>query len=153
MVPNDQTPVVKRLLADEVADFSRLLQIFKSVFEHEHELPEEGYLRNLLSNPGFMAFVVRVNNRVVGGLTLYVLNGYYITAPLAYVYDVGVQPSFQGKGLGKKLIREVCEYCKQQGFATAFVQAESADEDALEFYRKTGYTQMLEATQFSYDFL
>lgn len=71
-----------------------------------------------------MVFVVRLNNRVVGGLTVYVLHRYFNTKPIAYIYDVGIKPEFQGQGLGKDLMAEVCKFCKENGFEDAYVEAE-----------------------------
>ena len=99
-----------------------------------------------------MAFVLRQNNEVVGGLTIYILQRYYNTKPVAYFYDVGISPEFQGKGLGKTLIAEVCKYCEDNGFQDAYVEAESDDIDAVNFYRKTKFNSEMNAMHFTYTF-
>jgi aminoglycoside 3-N-acetyltransferase I len=99
-----------------------------------------------------MAFVVKVNNKVVGGLTIYVLHGYYGTKPIAYIYDVGIAPEFQGKGFGKALIAQVCDFCKTNGFEDAYVEAERDDIGAVNFYRKTKFSNEINAIHFTYSF-
>lgn len=143
---------VKKLNSDEVADFRKLLEVFKEVFETEAEIPGEAHLHALLSSAGFMAFVVRVNNQVAGGVTLYVLQRYFGHKPIAYLYDVGIAPGFQGKGLGKLLITEVCGYCRANGFDEVYVEAERDDVGAVAFYRRTKYTHEQEAVHFTYSF-
>jgi GNAT superfamily N-acetyltransferase len=59
-------------------------------------------------------------------------------------------PAFQG--LGKHLIAEVCNYCRANGFGAAYVEAESDDKAAVEFYRKTKYSSLTKAIHFTYDF-
>ena len=91
------------------------------------------------------------NNEVVGGLTIYVLHRYFGTKPIAYIYDVGVSPEFQGQGLGKALIAEVCNFCKKNDFDDAHVEAESDDIDAVSFYRKTKFSSEMTAIHFTYN--
>lgn len=143
---------IKKLEPFDVADFSDLIEIFKDVFENDKDTPSSEYLGRLLSNPCFIVFVVKLDGKVVGGLTIYVLHGYYSEQPIAYIYDVGITPTHQGKGLGKALIREVCRFCKQQNYLEAYVEAESDDMDAVGFYRKTKYSNEMNATHFTYSF-
>lgn len=143
---------IKKLNPDDVADFRSLAEIFKTVFENEEPIADREQLALLLSKPDFMVFVVRQNNKVVGGLTIYILHRYYGTKPVAYIYDVGISPGFQGQGLGKILIAEVCKYCRDNGFEDAYVEAESDDIDAVNFYRKTKFSSEMNAIHFTYTF-
>ena len=143
---------IKKLNHDEVSDFRSLIEIFKIVFENEDQISDNGYLSKLLSNPDFWVFVVKQNNEILGGLTIYILHNYYSSKPVAYIYDVGITPKFQGQGIGKLLIAEVCKYCKDYGFEDAYVDAESDDIDAVTFYRKTNCSNEMNTIQFTYNF-
>jgi aminoglycoside 3-N-acetyltransferase I len=143
---------IKRLGENELSDFRNLLEIFKIVFEHDKDIPDNHHLSRLLSNPGFMVFAVKLNGKVVGGLTIYILNTCYSLKPTAYIYDVGIEPDFQRKGLGKALIAAACNFCTANGFEEAYVEVESDDTDAVSFYRKTNYTNEMNATHFTYTF-
>ena len=136
----------------EISDFINLIEIFQEVFETEVQIPDKDHLAGILANPDFLVFVIKISGNVVGGLTIYVLHRYYSTKPIAYIYDVGVKPNHQGQGLGKALIAEVCKYCKNNGFEDAYVEAESDDIDALNFYRKTKFSSEMNATHFTYNF-
>jgi aminoglycoside 3-N-acetyltransferase I len=143
---------IKKLNHNEVSDFRDLVGIFKEVFENEEQISDNEHLIKLLSNPYFLVFVLKQNNKVVGGLTIYILHRYYGTKPVAYIYDVGITPEFQGQGLGKALIAEVCKYCQDNGFENAYVEAESDDLDAVNIYRKTKFTSKMNAIHFTYTF-
>jgi aminoglycoside 3-N-acetyltransferase I len=143
---------IKKLNHNEVSDFRKLVEIFKIVFDSEEQLSDNDHLGKLLSNPDFLVFVVRQSNKVIGGLTIYILHRYYGTKPVAYIYDVGVTPEFQGQGFGKLLMAEVCKYCKDNGFEDAYVEAESDDIDAVNFYRKTNFNSEMNAIHFTYTF-
>lgn len=142
---------IKKLNSDSVVDFKSLIEIFKKVFENEEPIANDNQLVKLLSNPDFFVFVLMSNGIVIGGLTIYVLHRYYGTKPIAYIYDVGINPDYQRQGLGKVLIAEVCSFCKQNDFEYAYVEAESDDIDAVSFYRKTKYNSELNAIHFTYE--
>lgn len=135
-----------------MSDFKDLIEVFKVVFGNEEATPESEYLATLLANPCFIVFVVKIKDKVVGGLTIYVLHRYYNTRPSAYIYDLGILPYYQRQGLGKALITEVCMFCAQNNFEEAYVEAESDDIDAVSFYRKTKSTSEINATHFNYSF-
>ncbi|MFN5309176.1 MAG: GNAT family N-acetyltransferase [Candidatus Kapaibacterium sp.] len=143
---------IKKLEKSEISDFKALIEIYKEVFENYEKILEREQLGDLLSKPDFMVFVVTLDGNVIGGLTIYVLHRYYASKPLAYIYDVGISPMYQGKGFGKALMAEVCLFCKQNNFEDAYVEAESDDIDAVNFYRRTKFTTEMNATHFTYSF-
>lgn len=141
---------IKLLTSNNIHEFEQLLKIFHIVFEHDVALPSKEYLQNLLSKEDFKVFVAKVDGSVVGGLTIYVLHGYYSEKPQAFIYDVGIEPSFQGRGIGKKLLNEVLGFCKDHGYSEAFVEAEGDDDEAIAFYRRTKPDSEMNAIQFTY---
>jgi aminoglycoside 3-N-acetyltransferase I len=142
---------IKKLAATDLQQFIRLIHIFQQVFEWENKpLPRREYLQGVLDKSDFMVFVLLMNHEVIGGLTAHVLAGYDSEKPSAYIYDVAVAPDFQRKGFGKKLMAAFNVYCSTQGFKETFVQAETGDEHAVQFYRGTAVTMELPAIQFVY---
>jgi aminoglycoside 3-N-acetyltransferase I len=144
---------IKKLDKNEISDFRTLIEIFKEVFENEEQIPDNEHLCRLLSNPDFIVFVVKLNEKVVGGLTIYILHRYFSIKSIAYIYDVGISPNYQEQGLGKALISDVCNFCKQNNFEDAYVEAESEDIDAVNFYRKTKFSNEMSAIHFTYTFI
>lgn len=143
---------VQKLSSQDVDDFVDLIQVFGRSFEMQRlELPNEDYLKRLLEHPDFFVFVVKLNELVIGGLTVYVLHGYYSELPTAYIYDLGILPEHQRKGAGKMLINHLMEFCKNNNFENAYVEAEADDFDAINFYKSTRPDEILEAVHFSYD--
>ena len=87
--------IFKKLNPEELSRFKSLLDIFQEGFEVDGVKPADDYLAALLTDPNFMVFVVMEDQKVVGGLTVYVLHSYYTPKPVAYIYDVGVRPAYQ----------------------------------------------------------
>jgi aminoglycoside 3-N-acetyltransferase I len=130
---------IKRLSKQDVPLFKELVGVFQEVFDMEDPVPpKESNLLSLLSKPDFVALVVIDRNKVVGGLTAYELQLYYSGTFEMFIYDVGIQPEYRRKGLGKKLMDTLKEHCKQNGIPEFFVPANEEDTHALDFYRATG---------------
>lgn len=66
---------------------------------------------------------------------------------IAYVYAVVTDPAHRGKGLCRKLMEDVHELLKNQGYAN--VMLVPADEGLREMYRKLGYEDCTTITELS----
>ena len=149
---NIMTWQIKILTESDVGEFDQLVNVFREVFEMETLPAPEKDLKKLLRNKDFLALVAKSGEKVVGGLTVYILHSYYLSKPAAYIYDVGVLTEYQRRGVGRQLISYLITYCQNHGFQCAYVEAEATDVDAVEFYRATPYNSEQEAIHFTYLF-
>lgn len=150
MIRQDQTNII-RLNNGDLARFIELVRLFEEVFEMKNfSIPDSKHLQSLLNRSDFFVFAAISEDKIVGGLTAYVLTQYYSKKPLAYVYDLAVNVKFQRQGIGKKLISVTNEFFKEQGFEEVFVQADKADEYAIDFYRSTKPAQEEQVVHFYY---
>ena len=132
-------------------DFQKLISVFEIVFEMKNfKSPEPPHLQKLLQSENFVSIVAKQDESIIGGLTIYILEQYYSVKPLAYLYDLAVLQEYQRKGIGRSLINFARSYCKEQGFEELFVQADKADDYALEFYRSTNPTEEEDVSHFYY---
>ncbi|WP_199200237.1 GNAT family N-acetyltransferase [Adhaeribacter arboris] len=132
---------IKKLKSQDLNTFIELIRVFEDVFEMKNFiLPDSKHLQQLLAQDSFFVFVALVNDKVVGGLTTYTLQQYYSTLPVVYIYDLAVLTSYQRQDIGRMLIANLNQYCKEIGVQEVFVQADEIDDYALEFYRATGGT-------------
>lgn len=143
----------RKLNPTDINDFLDLITVFKEVFEWKDIiLPGTKHQQGLLNNSNFLVFVATADKKIVGGLTVYVLDKYDTEKPSAYIYDLAVVTNLQRKGIGKLLIKAVNDYCRKNGFHEVFVQAETDDIQAVNFYRTTPISSELKATHFIYSF-
>jgi|SRR5690606_6913700 len=130
---------VKKLESSDIDSLIDLIELFEDVFEMQQFVaPERAYLQRLLKKDSFFVFVAFVDDAMVGGLTAYMLEQYYSTKPLVYIYDLAVRNEYQRQGIGKRLIESITEHCKRAGVEEVFVQADEEDDYVLDFYRATG---------------
>lgn len=143
--------IIKRLQSHELDEFIKLIRLFEDVFEMKNfTIPSYTHLQKLLDRYEFNVFVASVENKVVGGLTTYIMEQYYSKKPLAYIFDLAVETNLQRLGIGKKLIEATKKFYKEHGFEEVFVQADRAEEYAVEFYRKTNPSEEEQVVHFYY---
>ena len=135
---NEAVSILK-LDSENIKHFIELIRVFEDVFEMKNfVMPDAEYLLQLLKKDIFHVFVASSNNKVVGGLTAYMLPAYYLKSPSIYIYDLAVKTEFQRKGIGTMLISNINTYCKSIGVEEVFVQADLEDGHAIDFYKSTG---------------
>lgn len=142
---------IDTLITSDLSPFKELISVFQQVFEMPNtDLPKDNHLSRLLSDDGFLVLVALEGEKVVGGLTLYLLPQYYEEFPVGYIYDVGVLPEYQRKGVGRKLLEKALQHSGEKGCREIFVQADKEDTHALEFYRSCGASIESEVVHFTF---
>ncbi|HET6227085.1 MAG TPA: GNAT family N-acetyltransferase [Bacteroidia bacterium] len=127
-----------KLDGNQLDKFTELIKLFEVVFEMKNfSKINRDHLQQFLAKPGFIVYVAESEERIIGGLTAYLLDQYYSDKPIAFIYDVAVKEEFQRQGIGKKLIAHLSEHCKSLGIEEMFVLADVEDEHAIDFYRAT----------------
>jgi len=130
---------VKKLSQGDVSAFKLLIHLFNVVFEEdESAIGSDVNLFKLLSNNHFVAMAAFDQYEIAGGLTAYELPMYSADRSEIFVYDLAVKPEYQRRGIGKRLIQHLKEYCFENGINEFFVLAHEEDIHAVEFYRATG---------------
>lgn len=130
---------IKRLEPSDLNYLIDLLRIYQEVFEIENfQFPDDDYLLSLLRKEDFHVFVSLHEGRVIAGLTGYTLAAYYESSYQMYLYDLGVTPAHQRKGVGRTLLNALKDYCHQKGYTEFYVQADLDDQHAMDFYQANG---------------
>lgn len=144
---------ISKLAPNDIDYFTDLIRIFEKIFEWDNfSTPKRTHLQKLISNKNLLVFVAKTNKKLLGGLTAHVLDRYDSEKASVYIYDLAVITEFQRKGIGKLLIATLNDYCKKNDFNEVFVQAETDDIQAVNFYRTTAISNELKATHFTYSF-
>ena len=131
--------VVRQLKTQDLKLFQELMMVFEQVFEMQNfKIPNQDHLQNLLNKPDFIAFVTLSANKVVGGITAYILTSYFVESSDVYILDLAVKEEFQRKGVGKKLMQMLIKHCKRYNMNVMFVQADEEDQHAVNFYHSLG---------------
>ena len=116
----------------------QLRQLYHDVFQQEFPPVDYVYLQTLLAGKDIMFFVAQKENTVIGGTTAYLLPSLYGKYNELYLYDMAVGAAYQRMGIGSRLLEFVKDYCEEQHIKSFFLQADTDNIHAREFYQKNG---------------
>lgn len=136
---NNGSYTTMRIGAKDIATFRGIINLFAEVFEEplQREAGDD-YLTQLLGNKDFVVIAAIDGDRVLGGVTAYLMHQYSGEYAEAYIYDIAVHKEYQRKGIGKMLMAALVDYCRKNNVKLLFVEAHEADGHAIEFYHRVG---------------
>src|SRR4051812_3330503 len=109
-------PIVQLTNKDTVS-FRELLEVFGDAFKEKDtyggDAPSEDYLAKLLQKDTFIALVAKDADKVVGGLTAYVLEKFEKERKEVYIYDLAVLEPYRKQGIARGLINRLKEVAKE----------------------------------------
>lgn len=133
---------IRALGADDLHAMHGLLAVFGEAFEdietYSSARPAGGYLRRLLAGDAFIALAALQDDRVVGGLTAYVLRKFEQERSEVYIYDLAVAQQHRRRGIATALIEHLKPLARARGAHVIFVQADRTDDPAIALYSKLG---------------
>lgn len=91
-----------------------------------------------LSNPMCWIYACIENNRVIGFAYGYELNRLNNRGNMLYIHEVGVLPSFQRQGIGRKILTEIKSLCKLSGVCKIFLFTQKSNIPACALYESLG---------------
>lgn len=96
-----------------------------------------------LANPDILVLVAEQDGNVIGHLT----GGFYPasvmwTAPRAHLISVHVTAPWRGQQVGARLVEQFRSWAKDRGAVQLRVTAYTANEGAIRFYRRHGFSPL-----------
>lgn len=146
----DDKDKVQFSICSRADDFRKLIHIFSDEFGEPPRRPATHQTLQLrLEDTRFIVAVASLNQEIVGGTTIYLLPGYQQEVSAGYLYDVAVKSTYQGQGIGRKLIEFVIKTCRDRGVSEMFVQAVDG-ERSVKFYQQTAPSEEINVRMFIY---
>lgn len=124
-------------------DLSAILKIYKdSGLDNASISLEEAekILNKMNQYPDYHVFVAILDEELVGTFALLIMeNLAHHGTPSAVVEDVGVMSSYQGLGIGKKMMEFAMTYAKEKGCYKLNLSSNMKREKAHQFYESLGF--------------
>ena len=97
-------------------------------------------LRATADDPDHAVYVAESDGRIVGTFALVLVAGLaHGGRPFGIVEDVAVDPSAQGQGVGKQLMRFAMDRCAERGCYKLALSSRLSREPAHRFYESLGF--------------
>ncbi len=110
--------------------------------------PDSSQVAALVSDPGSVVFLARLDGVIVGTLTLVL---YRIpTGVKAWIEDVVVDEAARGHGVGDSLNQAALEEARQRGVKAVSLTSRPSREAANRLYQRIGFT-LRETNVYRYD--
>lgn len=106
------------------------------------EIASEEFLKKMLSSPRVFMVVAEEAGKIIGFSSVR-----RIGEREAELAGIVVLESETGRGVGTKLLRKALEGAKKRRFSLILVKTEVANERAVNFYRKAGFTESGKAVE------
>lgn len=131
--------------AATATDLDGMLSLLEALFSVEADFAFDAakQLRglNMLMERGGDAqvLVAEHRGRVVGMCTVQVLVSTAEGGTVGLVEDVVVQPGLRGRGVGRRLLETLGDWCNRRGLTRLQLLADRDNDQALDFYRRLGW--------------
>ncbi len=123
-------------------DLDEAIRIDTAAFDPFWRLDRAGLDEAMQATGRAVLLVIHDND---GGLCGYAVLGMGIA--LAYLQRVAVDPSWQGMGMGRSIIRVCARKARSQGARALLLNTQTDNERAMQIYRDEGFEQLPESLE------
>jgi GNAT superfamily N-acetyltransferase len=90
-------------------------------------------------NRNYQIYLAVVNGQVVGTFSLLIMDSVAYGNPSAILDDMVVDENWRGKGIGKMMIAEVQQICREKGCRKLMLSSNINRQEAHHFYKALGF--------------
>ena len=103
-------------------------------------LEAERLFERIAHYPDYKIYVAVCEGNVVGSFALLIMDNLgHMGAPSAVIEDVAVDPGWQGRGVGRIMMRYALQICGEKGCYKAALSSNLKREQAHAFYESLGF--------------
>jgi GNAT superfamily N-acetyltransferase len=132
--------------AAKPADVPAMAGLLADLFRIETEFPidrakQERALRMIIERPSAAAWVAECGGQVVGMVTAQTVVSTAEGGESIWIEDVIVRDGWRRKGIGRRLVQAVEQWCAARGVTRMQLLADGGNEGAMAFYPHRGWTR------------
>lgn len=138
----DDQAEIRRLGPEDLAAMRAMTAMLGAAFEEPDEYgdapPSDDYLRDLLTQPGFVALAAFAGEAVIGGLVAYEFRKFEQARSEFYIYDLAIADGHRRRGVATALIEAIKPIAAARGGYVLIIQADADNDPAIALYGKLG---------------
>lgn len=129
---NDEMIALVAIRTMNYSDLKAVISVEKKAYPHPWTL---GIFRDCL-RIGYNAWVMTLDNKIIGyGIVM-------LSPGEAHILNICVHPDFQGKGLGRHLLRHIIKKSNQTDIDMLLLEVRRSNEGAQGLYRSEGFHEL-----------
>jgi ribosomal protein S18 acetylase RimI-like enzyme len=130
--------LIRRL---SMKDIEGVLSIDEKITGSTHEVYWEGVIANYIDRNPAACLAAEVDGKMVGFI-LGDVRGWEFNIPLSgWIEILGVDPQYQGKGIGGKLADSLFEYFRKNNIHSVHAMINWNDADLVDYFRSLGFAR------------
>lgn len=91
-----------------------------------------------LNDPKNWIYACLLNEKIIGFAYGYELNRLDQNGNMLYIHEVGILETYQNKGIGLQLMKDLKDLCKKKGICRMFLITQKHNMAACKLYEKVG---------------
>lgn len=120
-------------------DIESVLRIDEKITGRSHEVYWEGIIANYIDRSPAACLAAEVDGKMVGFI-LGDVRGWEFNIPLSgWIEVLGVDPNYQGKGIGRKLASLLFDYFRRNNIQRVHTMINWNDADLVDYFRSLGF--------------
>lgn len=126
-----------------IRDYKKVIALFGEFVENPQryaKFDNDSYADFLNREESFLD-IVDVDQKIVGFITYSIRTVIRYPKPIIEVEELFVDTDFRRQGLGKKLIKHVLEFAKENNCEYVFLASSKEREPAHKFYKSMGFDE------------
>ena len=127
--------LIRKLEKKDYKQFVDLLNEFRPIGMDISQDIFNNIYNEILKNS--IIYVIEKDEELIGSAKLIIEQKFiHKLAKYGYVEDVIVKKKYRGKGVGKMLVKEIVDYCKENNFYKIIL---TCNKDLVSFYEKNNF--------------
>jgi len=128
-------------------DFKEIMRLYGQLWSPGKIIPKNmKKLKNgwhkLLKAKYAYDLVIEDKDRLIGHATLRIIPEFWLKGKMGIIDDVVIDKEYRGRGLGKKLMKEIENIAKKKKIKTLILYTESYRPAAIKLYEKLNYQRL-----------
>ena len=126
---------IEILIADSIDDYLELISVFQQVLGSDKGKVDHHHVNHFLTDEYFYFIVAKAKGKIIGGLTVFIINQYLDERPYAYIKDLAVLEEYRSQEIDKKLVQYTVDDWLSYDFEDVIVHVNKEDTHTLDLYR------------------
>ncbi|WBL44237.1 GNAT family N-acetyltransferase [Algoriphagus halophytocola] len=131
-------------------EYLELISVFQQVLGSDKSKMDYRHINHFLKDDNFYFIVAKAKGKIIGGLTVFIINQYLVDKPYAYLKDLAVLEEYRGLEIDSKLVQFAVDDWLSYDFKDVIVHVNKEDTHTLALYRAVLPTSEKETIQFTF---
>ena len=120
-------------------DVDAVLALNRKLIQPDSQITYTDLASVALTSPLDMSFVCEVNHTIIGFVLARIVHAGIPVQEVCNVHALLVEPDYRRHGIGRRLVNEVVDHCKQEGIRRIRTLVDEGNNEVKQFFESHGF--------------